>query len=191
MIKTGKSGKNMDLATIKEEARLAAEEVLAGAEHTKAGDFFILGCSTSEVKGSRIGKDSNLDIGSAIIESVLAVCQQHGIYLAVQGCEHINRALTIERSALSSHALEEVNVVPQLHAGGAASVAAWKLLHDATCVEFIKATCGMDIGDTEIGMHIKHVQKPLRLQHNKIGEARVTALYYRPKLIGGERASHR
>lgn len=179
-----------NLTTIKKQAAAVAQEVIAAAQHTQPGDFFVLGCSSSEVQGGQIGQDSSQEIGRAIVEAILPIIQAAGLYLAVQGCEHINRALSVERESLKTHALTEVNVKPALHAGGSASLAAWELFAAPVCVEHLEATCGMDIGDTEIGMHIKHVQKPFRPQTKFVGEARVTALVYRPKLIGGDRAVH-
>lgn len=169
----------------------AAEEVIEAAKYSKPGDVFVVGGSSSEIEGARIGKGSSQEVGDAVIEALLSVTRKHGFHLAVQGCEHINRALVVEREVMQEKDLEEVNVVPQLHAGGAFSVAAWKFFEDPCEVEFVEATLGMDIGDTEIGMHIRHVQRPLRLKVRQVGEARVTALMYRPKLIGGERAQHR
>ncbi|MDO5033655.1 MAG: TIGR01440 family protein [Eubacteriales bacterium] len=180
----------LDLAKIKEQVAAVTQEVLEAAKHTQPGDFFVLGCSSSEIHGSKIGQDSKLEIGQAVIEAILPLLQERGLNLAVQGCEHINRALSVERASLKSHQLTEVNVKPDLHAGGAASVAAWELFANPVCVEHLEASLGLDIGDTEIGMHIKHVQKPFRPQTKYVGEARVTALVYRPKLIGGDRAVH-
>ena len=179
------------LDEIRAQVRAAAEEVIEQAVNSRPGDIFVLGCSSSEVVGAQIGKGSNEEIAYAIVDELSEICHQHSFYLAVQGCEHINRALSIEAEAADVYELEEVNVVPALHAGGAASVAAWELFEHPVCVEFIEATLGMDIGDTEIGMHIRHVQRPLRLEQKYVGKARVTALMYRPKLIGGSRAQHR
>ncbi len=180
----------INLATIKEEAAEAARELVREAVYSRPGDFFILGCSTSEVHGQTIGKASNKEIGQMIVEAVQAVCEEHGFHLAVQGCEHINRALIVERAAAEAHHLLEVNVVPQFDAGGAASVAAYAMYEDPVCVEYIKGSLGLDIGDTEIGMHIRHVQRPVRTTGQFVGKARVTGLMYRPKLIGGDRAKH-
>ncbi|MDO5015988.1 MAG: TIGR01440 family protein [Eubacteriales bacterium] len=181
---------SVDQATIFRQATEAAKEVIEAAQHTLPGDFFVLGCSTSEIQGGVIGKASSEETGRTVTKAIMAVCREHGLELAVQGCEHINRALTVERSAMLVHNLEEVNVLPQLHAGGAASVAAWELFQDPVCVEHITASLGLDIGDTEIGMHIRHVQKPVRPTTKQVGAARVTALVYRPKLVGGSRAEH-
>ncbi len=172
---------------IKKIVREAAEELLEKSG-IQAGEIFVLGASTSEVKGLVIGKASSTEVGEAIVETLLEVLRPKGIYLAVQGCEHINRALVIEREALEKYNLEEVTVIPALHAGGACSMAAYKMAEDPAMVEHIVAKAGMDIGDTSIGMHIKFVQVPVRLAHKKVGEANLTALRYRPKLVGGNRA---
>jgi len=46
----------------------------------------------------------------------------------------------------------------------------------------------MDIGDTFIGMHLRHVAVPVRLSSDTIGNAHVTFAKTRPKYIGGSRA---
>lgn len=172
-----------DLAT-------AAEELILEAHNSRPGDLFVLGCSTSEILGVQIGKGSSEEIGELIIETLLPVLQRHGFNLAVQGCEHINRSLVVERKIMLRDRLEEVNVIPALHAGGACSVAAYRQFVDPVMVEHLRASLGMDIGDTEIGMHVRFVQRPVRLSISRIGEARLTSLIYRPKLVGGERAIH-
>ncbi len=154
------------------------------------GGIFVLGLSTSEVHGEKIGSASSLEIGREIVGAVHEICQIYGLKLAVQGCEHINRALTVERSTQQSDRLSEVTVKPALHAGGAGSVAAWELFSEPCCVEFISADLGLDIGDTSIGMHVRHVQVPVRLTSQSLGSAHVTALRSRPKLIGGPRAEY-
>lgn len=156
----------------------------------KAEDICVLGLSTSEVDGYKIGKNSNEQIGSKIIETVLDVLRPKGIYLAVQGCEHINRSLVIEKDVAEQHHFEVVNVKPSLHAGGAGAVAAYTQAKDPVVIEHVVAQAGIDIGDTSIGMHVKHVQVPVRTQVKEIGEAHVTALRSRPKKIGGERAQY-
>lgn len=173
-----------------EESEAAVIEAVENSD-MQAGDIFIIGCSTSEVAGGIIGKSSNAEIGEAIIKSALRILEKQGIYLAVQCCEHLNRALVISSEAYKKYGFEEVSVIPALHAGGAAAVAAYAYISGAIIVEHITAKAGIDIGDTEIGMHIKFVQVPLRLKHNRIGNARVTALKSRPKLIGGERAIYK
>ncbi|MHC5188187.1 TIGR01440 family protein [Enterococcus cecorum] len=164
-------------------------EVLAKAR-LKAGDIFVLGCSTSEIAGGVIGKNSSKEIGEWVVETLLAILSEQQIFLAVQGCEHLNRALVVERAAQERYNLEEVAVVPQLHAGGACSVAAFRYFNEPVEVERLVAKAGIDLGDTSIGMHIKHVQVPIRPSIRELGGAHVTALYSRPKYIGGPRAKY-
>lgn len=164
-------------------------EVLVKAQ-LKAGDIFVLGCSTSEIAGGVIGKNSSQEIGEWVVETLLAILSEQQIFLAVQGCEHLNRALVVERAAQERYNLEEVAVVPQLHAGGACSVAAFRYFTEPVEVEHLVAKAGIDLGDTSIGMHIKHVQVPIRPSIRELGGAHVTALYSRPKYIGGPRAKY-
>jgi len=171
-----------DLTTI-------THEVLAKSQ-LKAGDIFVLGCSTSEIAGGVIGKNSSQEIGEWVVETLLAILSEQQIFLAVQGCEHLNRALVVERAAQERYNLEEVAVVPQLHAGGACSVAAFRYFNEPVEVEHLVAKAGIDLGDTSIGMHIKHVQVPIRPSIRELGGAHVTALYSRPKYIGGPRAKY-
>lgn len=180
----------LSLESIKKDTEAAVRELIETAGLLE-GDILVIGCSTSEVKGAHIGKDSGEEIGQAIIGEALRELQAKGIYLAVQCCEHLNRALVVERELAKRDRLEIVSVVPKLHAGGAASMAAYALLEDPVMVEHIVAEAGLDIGDTSIGMHVKFVQVPVRLQVKKIGKAHLTALRSRPKLIGGERAEYK
>lgn len=156
----------------------------------KKGTLFVLGLSTSEVLGSHIGKESSQEIGEIIVKTILDILGEKGIHLAVQGCEHVNRALVVERQVADQFGLEIVSVLPTLHAGGSAQLAAFQFMKDPVEVEFIKAHAGLDIGDTAIGMHVKHVQVPIRPFLREIGQAHVTALASRPKLIGGARAHY-
>lgn len=158
--------------------------------HFSSGDLFVLGCSTSEIQGQAIGKDSNLEIGKAVIETIYPILNSRGVFLAVQGCEHINRALVIEKKVNDHFCFEEVTVVPQIHAGGACSVAAFHQFKSPVMVEKIICKGGLDIGDTCIGMHVKHVQIPIRTTLKQIGQAHISALTSRPKLIGGIRARY-
>lgn len=167
---------------------IVTEIITAGQLHT--GDVFVLGCSTSEVMGGQIGKNSSKEVGEWIVAATLAVLQPKGIYLAVQGCEHLNRALVVEAQTATMYRLEEVAVVPQLHAGGACSVAAFAQFTHPVEVEKIVAKAGVDIGDTAIGMHVKHVQVPFRPSIKELGGAHITALTSRPKYIGGPRAHY-
>ena len=174
---------------LKKQVKEASEELL-DVSSLKEGDIFVLGGSSSEIVGGTIGKDSNEQVGFAVVEQLYSILKEKGIYLAVQGCEHINRALVVEREIAEKKGFEIVNVVPALHAGGAMSMAAYKLFEDPVMVEHIVADAGLDIGDTSIGMHVKFVQVPVRLKLKSIGQAHLTALRSRNKLIGGDRAVH-
>ncbi len=176
----------MTYETIKKEAEEALLELLEKARIEK-GDIFIIGCSSSEIKGANIGKGSDLDAAKAVYDAVYPILSERGIYLAAQCCEHLNRAVIVEREALLPGA-EIVNVVPQLHAGGSFAMTVYQNAKDPVAVEEIKATAGMDIGDTLIGMHLKKVAVPVRIAVKKIGEANVVCARTRPKFIGGSRA---
>ncbi|KRK65340.1 hypothetical protein FC72_GL001410 [Companilactobacillus tucceti DSM 20183] len=179
----------LDLNKIEKDLDSIMKDVLEKA-NLKDGDLFVLGCSTSEVVGGKIGKDSNLDVGKVIIKTILANLSPKGINLAVQGCEHINRSLVVERSVAEHNGFEIVSVVPALHAGGAASIQAFKQFNDPVEVEHVTAQAGLDIGDTFIGMHVKFVQVPVRPTIQTLGSAHVTALRSRPKYVGGPRANY-
>lgn len=171
--------------------KLQLEELLAEmAEQTKfeKGGLFVIGCSTSEIAGKRIGTSGAFEIGEALYEPLTKFAEQYGLHLAFQGCEHINRALTIERQAANKYNLEPVTVIPTVHAGGSMSAFAYQQMNDPVVVEEIEAHVGIDIGQTLIGMHLKRVAVPLRTSIGKIGEAVVTIAITRPKLIGGQRA---
>ncbi|MFO3715221.1 TIGR01440 family protein [Anaerococcus cruorum] len=176
-----------DINKIKEQTLNVISELIKEAD-LKENDILVLGGSTSEIGGGSIGKDSSLEIGNAVIKEVLNITGKENINLAVQGCEHLNRALVIEREVAEKNNFEIVSVIPALHAGGAMSLAAFSQMKDPVMIEHVIAKAGVDIGDTEIGMHVKFVQVPLRLKEKYIGKARVTALKSRPKLIGGVRA---
>ncbi|MDO5649410.1 MAG: TIGR01440 family protein [Gallicola sp.] len=179
----------MDMENIRVQVIEAVHELLEEAE-LREHDILVLGASSSEVLGSKIGKNSSQEVGETIVSAILPILKEKGIYLAVQGCEHINRSLVVERSCARRYHLEEVTVIPQLHAGGACAVAAYEHAEDPVMVEHICAYAGLDIGDTSIGMHIRYVQIPVRLKIKEIGKAHVTAMKWRPKLVGGERAKY-
>ena len=179
----------MDLAKIGAETRQIVLDVLDKAALVE-GDIFVLGLSSSEVVGGRIGQNSSLEVGQVIVKTILDILEEKGIFLAVQGCEHLNRALVVERALANKKDLEIVNVLPTLHAGGSGQLAAFQYMKDPVEVEFIVAQAGLDIGDTAIGMHVKHVQIPIRPILKELGAAHVTALASRPKLIGGVRAAY-
>jgi uncharacterized protein (TIGR01440 family) len=190
MDNTIKLNEKYDEDAIRQALESACEELITEAVFSREGDFFVLGCSTSEILGIRIGQGSSMATGELVIDTLLPIVQEHGFHLAVQCCEHLNRALVVERDVMRRERLEEVNAVPALHAGGACALAAYNRFRDPVLVEHLEATMGLDIGDTSIGMHIRFVQRPLRLKVKTIGQAHLTALMYRPKLIGGERAKH-
>ena len=154
----------------------------------KAGQILVVGCSTSEICGSRIGSDSKPEVAEAAFRGMYAVLKDRGIYLAAQCCEHLNRAIIIEKAAVPG--AEYVNVVPQPKAGGSWATSAYSAFDEPVALEEIRADAGLDIGDTLIGMHLKKVAVPVRLTHNTLGEARVVAARVRPKFIGGERAHY-
>ena len=152
----------------------------------KSGATVVVGCSTSEIVGSKIGTDSNPDVAKIVFDALYEAAKEYGVFLAVQCCEHLNRAIITERAAVPFS--EIVNVVPQPKAGGSLATKAYARFVDPVAVEEIKADAGLDIGFTLIGMHLKKVAVPLRLENNRIGEALVVAARTRPKFIGGARA---
>lgn len=171
--------------SIRQQCEQAAKEVIEKAK-LKKGDVLVVGCSTSEVVGSKIGTNSDPDTAKEIYEGINAAVEKAGIYLAVQCCEHLNRAIVIERAAVPD--TDIVNVVPQKKAGGSLATVAYASFIDPVVIEEIKADAGMDIGDTLIGMHLKKVAVPLRIDVKKIGEANLVCARVRPKFIGGVRA---
>ena len=177
---------NFTYEDIKEQARTAAAELVEAAK-LKEGDIFVIGCSSSEVVGLRIGKGSDINAAEAVYEGVMSVLEPKGIFLAAQCCEHLNRAVIVEKAALLP-GTEIVNAVPQPHAGGSFAVTVYKNAKCPVAVEEIKADAGMDIGGTLIGMHLKKVAVPVRLSIKQIGEAPLICARTRPKFIGGERA---
>ena len=172
---------------IKQDVITSMEALIKEAD-LSAGQIVVLGLSTSEVIGAVIGKNSAYEVGEAIVEAALSVLSPKGIYLAVGCCEHLNRAVILPRAAAEKYGFEIVSVIPQPEAGGSGGTAAYKLMEDAVAVEFARCHAGMDIGDTLIGMHLRHVAVPVRLPIDTIGHAHVTYAKTRPKFIGGSRA---
>lgn len=181
---------DLDLDDVRERAGAAMRELLDLAS-VPDGGLVVLGCSSSEIRGGRIGKFGSQEVGEAVIAGVAPVVAEKGLYLAVQGCEHINRALVVDREYARRERLEVVSVVPALEAGGAVCRAAFVNNEDPVMVERVVADAGLDIGDTEVAMHVRWVQIPVRLGTREVGAARVTAVRSRPRLIGGERAHYR
>ena len=172
------------------QARTVVTELLEQA-NMRPGSLLVIGCSSSEMVGEKIGKGSSMDAAQAAFAGIAPVLEAQGIELAVQCCEHLNRALILERRVAEKRGYEIVNVVPQPKAGGSFAVTAWNAMEDPVAVEEIKAEAGIDIGGTLIGMHLRRVAVPVRTSLNKIGEAIVLCARTRPKFIGGSRAIYR
>ena len=173
------------LAQVKEESANAARQ-LAETARLHKGQIVVVGCSTSEVVGHNVGSWSTPEVANAIFEGLNSVFAPMGVYIAAQCCEHLNRALIVEHEAVPNG--EIVNVMPQPKAGSSFATAAYHSFRHPVALEEIKADAGLDIGGTLIGMHLKKVAVPVRLQQNHIGQAIVLAARVRPKFIGGERA---
>ena len=152
--------------------------------------LLVVGCSTSEIAGGTIGKASAPNLGEDAAQAVIEAASAHGAAVAFQCCEHLNRALVVERETAEKYGYEEVCAVPHPKAGGSYASAAYRLMRDPVLVDSIRADAGLDIGNTLIGMHLKAVAVPVRLSMKKIGEAPLTAAVTRPRLIGGERAKY-
>lgn len=176
-----------ELKSIKQQAYEAARELLQKAK-PNTNQLFVVGCSSSEVGGERIGTYSSPEVAEAVFAGIYQAANEMGVYLAAQCCEHLNRALILEADAAERYGYEQVNVVPQPKAGGSFATAAYKKFQQPVAVEHIKAHAGMDIGDTLIGMHLKDVAVPVRISVKKIGEAHVVCARTRAKFVGGERA---
>ena len=177
------------LDDIRKQAADAAAELLEAA-HLKEHDLVVIGCSSSEIAEYRIGSHSSEEIGEAVYTAIYQIMSSHGIDVAAQCCEHLNRALILEAEVAARYGYEPVNVVPQLKAGGSFATAAYHTLRHPVAVEHIQAAAGIDIGDTLIGMHLKAVAVPVRIATKYVGAARVVCARTRPKFIGGERAHY-
>lgn len=178
-----------DMAIIGEEAYRAAKEILEAAQLSK-GELFVVGCSTSEVGGANIGSFSSPELAEVVFGNIYQATQEAEVFLAAQCCEHLNRALILEKEAAEKYGYEMVNVVPQPKAGGSFATAAYKSLEHPVAVEHIRAHAGIDIGDTLIGMHLKDVAVPVRIRTKEIGDAHVVCARTRAKYIGGDRAMY-
>lgn len=179
----------IDTKEIEQQTARAVEEILEQAK-LKMGNLFVIGCSSSEVGGERIGSASSMDIAAAVYAGAAEVLRAHGIYLAAQCCEHLNRAIIIEREAAEAYGYEPVNVLPQPKAGGSFATTCWQNFAEPVAVEHIRAHAGMDIGGTLIGMHLREVAVPVRIEQKTIGAANVLCARTRLKFIGGERAHY-
>ena len=179
----------MTVETIRTQVEQAVRELLDVAA-LRAGDLLVIGCSSSEIVGKRIGKDSNPDAANAVVRAVLPLLQERGIYLAAQCCEHLNRALVVERACADRYGYDAVSVCPKPKAGGSLAYTAWQNFEEPVAVEHIRAHAGLDIGGTLIGMHLREVAVPVRLSKGTIGKAMILAARTRPKYIGGPRAQY-
>ena len=177
----------MDHQALLDQAKLAVTELLSAAG-LREGSLLAVGCSSSEIIGSRIGTGSAPEIAEAVFSGIYGVTQERGIFLAAQCCEHLNRSLVVEAAYADAHGLEIVNAVPQVKAGGSFATAAYKTFGHPVLVEEVRADAGLDIGGTLIGMHLKKVAVPVRLSIDHIGEAILIAARTRPKYVGGARA---
>ncbi len=177
----------MLMEEIKNQAAQAAKD-LCEVANLKKGDIVAIGCSSSEVCGHKVGSNSSPEAAKAIFEGLTSVFSPKGIYIAAQCCEHLNRAIIIEKAAVPN--AEIVNVVPQPKAGGSFATAAYRHFENPVAIEEIRADAGLDIGGTLIGMHLKKVAVPVRLSLDHIGEALLLAARTRPKFIGGIRANY-
>ena len=175
------------LEEVKKEAADAVIELLTQAK-LEEGDILVVGCSSSEVVGERIGTFSSVETAEAVFDGIYEVTKLKGIYLAAQCCEHLNRALIVEKELMKRDRLTRVNVVPQPKAGGSFGTTAYKRFKEPVAVEHISAQAGMDIGDTLIGMHLQAVAVPVRIAINRIGSAHVVCARTRAKFVGGSRA---
>ena len=173
------------LESIRSDVAKAAAQLVEAARLRK-GQIVIIGCSSSEAVGRRVGSWSTPEVGQAIYDGLNSVFGPQGIYIAAQCCEHLNRAVIVDHDAVPGAQI--VNVVPQPKAGGSFATAVYKALPHPVALEHIQADAGIDIGFTLIGMHLKEVAVPVRLEQDHIGEATIVAARVRPKFIGGERA---
>ncbi len=171
------------------EAKTAMAELVERA-NLKNGQIVVVGCSTSEIMGARIGSSGTLEVAQEVLKGLREPVEERGGVLAIQCCEHLNRALVLPRAALEEKNLTEVCAQPWEHAGGSMATAYWHALEEPCLAETISAKAGLDIGDTLIGMHLQRVAVPVRLETKVIGQAHLTAAVTRPALIGGERAQY-
>ncbi len=182
-------GMTEEMTIIGEEAYRAAKELIEAAG-LEEGDLLVVGCSTSEVAGASIGTFSSPELAEVVFGGIYQATQEAKVYLAAQCCEHLNRALILEKEAVARYGYEMVNVLPQPKAGGSFATAAYKAFENPAAVEHIKAHAGIDIGDTLIGMHLRDVAVPVRIRTREIGDAHVVCARTRPKFIGGGRAAY-
>lgn len=180
----------MDIQTWEQQWKTILDEFQAQVS-LSSRDLLVIGCSTSEVVGKKIGTSGTFEVAAMLFRQLEQLRKKTGVALAFQCCEHLNRALVIEREVAEKRNLDEVTVIPVREAGGAMAAYAYEHLTDPVVVEEVKGEAGIDIGSTLIGMHLKQVVVPVRVSNNWVGNAYVTLAKSRPKLIGGERAVYR
>lgn len=181
--------KNVKYETVIEDARRVVAEFLEQVKLQK-GSLVVIGCSTSEIAEHHIGSYSNAELGEAVFVAMYEELSRAGLAVAAQCCEHLNRALIMTEACAERFGYEVVNVIPQPKAGGSFATAAWKHMEAPVAVEHIRAHAGIDIGDTLIGMHLRPVAVPVRIEHPAIGGAHIVCARTRAKYIGGERAHY-
>ena len=179
----------MDLKQIKADSKKAVEELLEAAK-LEPKDALVIGGSTSEVMGEHIGSNTNIDVAKVVVETIINVLKERDIYPVIQSCEHINRALVVEREYAELHNLEPVNVLPVKEAGGGFATAAYAILDNPVLVEKVGVDAGIDIGDVFIGMHLKNIGVVVRSDIKQIGKGNLSMIRTRLKLIGGDRSKH-
>lgn len=190
MSTNGMADKKMEeqfLTAIKNDAKRLTQELLIEAK-VEQGDILVVGCSSSEVTGETIGTFSSVETAQAVFEGIYEIAKKGGIFLAAQCCEHLNRALIVEKEVAKRERMTIVNVIPKPKAGGSFATTAYERFENPVAVESIEAQVGIDIGDTLIGMHLQKVAVPIRLSINKIGNAHVVCARTRAKFVGGSRA---
>ena len=175
------------LNNIKMQAKQAVTELLE-ASHLEKGDIFLVGCSTSEVRGAKLGTDSDIDIAKALVDAIYPILKEKGIYLAAQCCEHLDRAIVIEKEAARLYGLTQVNAIPQPKAGGSFANTVYYTLEKPCMVPEVQAAAGIDIGAVLIGMNLRRTAVPVRVSLDSIGKARIICARTRPKFVGGARA---
>ena len=166
----------------------AAVDALQKAGDIAPGGLIVLGCSTSEVAGARIGKGSVPELGEVIAEAMLEACRKRGLNAAFQCCEHLKRSIVMWQSVLNERRLTQGKAIPQPRAGGSVPAAAWKLLSQPALAMSVQAEAAIDIGDTLVGMHIRPVAVPLRIEQGSVGHANLVMAYSRLPYVGGARA---
>ncbi len=177
------------MQTIRSQTQTVITELLDAAQ-LQRGQILVVGCSSSEIVGGTIGKQSSLDAAKETFDTIYEETKKRGIFLAAQCCEHLNRALIVERECAEKYDLDPVCVIPHPKAGGSFATAAWLNFKDPVAVEHIRAHAGLDIGGTLVGMHLREVAVPVRLSKTKIGDASILCARTRPKYVGGERARY-